>query len=63
MKATEIYQYVYFGTALMFLREVEAGSQIHGDGFVLFNLEVFLDGLDEFNLPVTSNSGTCDAAP
>jgi hypothetical protein len=53
MESRPIYEYIYFGTTLRYLLDAEEGWSIHGNGFVIDQLEHLFKTLDEFSLPVT----------
>jgi len=53
MKAQSIYRYYWFGTCLRYLQDAAENSSVHGEGFILDNLEIFFRYLDELNLDVT----------
>lgn len=53
MERKSIVGYFYFGTCVRYLQDVEEGYSIFGDGFVLANINRFLDILDSLELTVT----------
>ncbi len=56
MKPIPITQYIYFGTALRYLQDATRGYCVHGDNFVLDNIDRFFDDLKRFNLKVTQRA-------
>jgi hypothetical protein len=54
MKSEPISSYIHFGTCVRFLQDAEPEWKIFGDGYVLDNINTFLEYLEEFNLPVTT---------
>jgi hypothetical protein len=62
-----IYGYVYFGTAYEYLRQVRSDLEIHDpdetQGFVLYNLRKFVEGLNELDLQVTARAATAELLP
>ncbi len=58
MKSRPIVGYIFLGLGWRYLQDINAGTLIHGDGFVLFNIKTVLQRLEEFNLQVTLRSAT-----
>ena len=56
MKSEPISSYIYFGTCVRYLQDVEEGWNVEGHGFVLDNINAFFKCLDKFNLPVTKRA-------
>ncbi len=56
MQSKRISRYIYFGTALRYLQDVEAGWKVHGEGYALENMDAFFEYLEEFQLPVTQRA-------
>ena len=56
MKSEPISSYIYFGTCVRYLQDVEEGWKVEGGGFVLDNINKFFMCLDKFNLPVTKRA-------
>jgi len=62
MKAKSIDKYIIVGTRLRYLQDCKEGFPIHGDKFVIKNIECFLNDLEELNLNVTRRaSGNLEA--
>lgn len=53
MKNVKISEYIYFGTSLRYLQDVDEHYPIKGDGCILENIKSFLENLELVNLPVT----------
>jgi hypothetical protein len=53
MQPVPINDYFFFGTAVRYLQDAAKGATIHGDGFILWNLDQFFERLEELNLQVT----------
>lgn len=53
MRRQTIYNYYFFGTCLRYLQDVQEKFPIHGDGFVIENIDTFLSYLRAIDLPVT----------
>lgn len=53
MISKNISRYIFFGTSLRYLQDVEEGLSVHGSNFVLHNIASIFSYLDEFNLVVT----------
>lgn len=53
MREQPINEYVRIGLKIRFLQDVKKGHRVRGRGYVLWNIEQFLNALDEFSLPVT----------
>ena len=58
MKSRSIDHYIYFGTALRYLQDVKSGTSVHDKGYILDNIDGFLDRVVAFELPVTERA--CD---
>ncbi|MCE9537669.1 MAG: hypothetical protein K8R85_00400 [Bacteroidetes bacterium] len=56
MKSQSIDQYVFFGTAVRFLQDVKEGSQIHGDSWIIGNIESYFNYLKMLGLTVTERA-------
>lgn len=56
MQSKPIYKYIFFGTAMRFLQDAYVGMLVKGEGYILENIDSFLDCLDEFSLPVTKRA-------
>ncbi|MFQ5588398.1 MAG: hypothetical protein ACE5F7_06115 [Nitrospiria bacterium] len=56
MQAKNVWSYIKVGTGFRYLQEATRGRAIHGDNFVLGNIERFLLSLDELELRVTSRA-------
>src|SRR5215213_1267065 len=54
MESQPIRKYVYLGGARKYLEAVREGQSVHGKGFVLGNLENYLQYLETVGLPVTA---------
>lgn len=53
MKSRPILDFIYIGTCLRFLQDASPNNTIHGDGYILNNIESFLQNLNEIGLNVT----------
>ena len=53
MQSKPISTYINFGTELRFLQDVKQGWSVHGESFVLGNIDRFYVHLKEFDLQVT----------
>ena len=53
MKARSILGYIVMGGGQRYLEEAREGRVVHGEDYILENIERFLTNLDEFHLPVT----------
>jgi|SRR5579872_2616021 len=53
MRSTSIDNYIIFGTQLRFLLDAKEGWRIHGDSWVLQNIDNFVANLDAFEMPVS----------
>ena len=53
MEKKSIQDYFFFGTAVRFLQDVKPGYKIFGPGWVLANIDICLNQLDELGLKVT----------
>jgi hypothetical protein len=56
MEKQSIYEFVYFGTCVRFLQDVPAGTPLHGETYVLGNLQYLFKYLDDLDLVVTRNA-------
>ncbi len=56
MQAKNVWSYIKVGTGFRYLQEATKGRSIHGNSFVLENIERFLTSLDELELHVTSRA-------
>ena len=56
MQSRSILDYISFGTCLRFLQDVKKGWSVHGESWILENIDSFLDNLQKFNLPVTQRA-------
>lgn len=53
MLGKPISDYIWLGLKWRYLQDAQVGWNIHGDTFVLSNLDILLAELERFNLPVT----------
>ncbi len=53
MKQIDVWTYIKVGTGFRYLQDATKGRRIHGDSFILENIERFLKILDDFQLHVT----------
>lgn len=53
MKSINVWTYIKVGTGFRYLQDATKGRRIHGDSFILENIERFLKVLDDFQLHVT----------
>ncbi len=53
MKSINVWTYIKVGTGFRYLQDATKGRRIHGDSFILENIERFLKMLDDFQLHVT----------
>lgn len=53
MKPVNVWTYIKVGTGFRYLQDATKGRRIHGDSFILENIERFLRALDDFQLHVT----------
>jgi len=61
MHSKTISKYIWFGTALRYLQDVKEDFPIHEkSGGILKNINEFLDGLKEFDLPVTLRAASLE---
>lgn len=56
MRPITIYKYIFFGTAIRYLQDVQGGYLVHTKGGILENIDCFFKYLDEFELPVTKRA-------
>ncbi len=56
MQSKPISSYIVFGTELRYLQDVKAGWRVHGEDFILKNIDRFFVHLQEFDLPVTQRA-------
>jgi hypothetical protein len=56
MQSRPIFPYISFGTIIRYLQDVNVGDRIHGERFILENIEALLRKLDQLNLVVTKRS-------
>jgi hypothetical protein len=54
MQYYSLYSFYWFGTCLRYLQDVREGNFVHGDGYVLTNIEGLFKKIDELQLNVTS---------
>lgn len=53
MQSRSINKYIFFGTQLRFLQDAREGWKAHGSGWVIENIDGFLEGLTNLGLQVT----------
>jgi hypothetical protein len=53
MISRPITEYIYLGTMLRYLLDARSSTDIHGEGYILSNMNWFLDNIKKFNLHVT----------
>ncbi len=58
MNTKSITTYVWFGQSLRFLIDVRQGWPVHGDGYIIENIESVIKYLKQLDLPVTLRSST-----
>ena len=56
MLPVSIWSYIWVGTCMRYLQDVKAGRKIHGEGFVLENIESFFNELSKLGLLVTERA-------
>jgi hypothetical protein len=56
MQSKSISRYIFFGTALRFLQDAKEKWPVHGQAWVLANIDSFFAYLKEFELPVTQRA-------
>lgn len=56
MESQPIRKYVYLGGAARYLEDAQEGRPIHGEGFVLANINQLLSYLESLDLPVTARA-------
>jgi len=56
LRKQNIWKYINIGTGFRYLQEAKKGRSIHGDSFILENIERFSENLEELGLPVTSRA-------
>lgn len=56
MQSKSILSYIVFGTEQRFLQDAKAGWRVHGEIFILKNIDRFFAHLQEFDLPVTQRA-------
>lgn len=56
MESRSINEYIFFGTVLRYLQDVQEGWRVHGHGLILYNIDKLFDSLEQFNLPVTKRA-------
>ena len=56
MESRSIDHYIVFGTQFRFLADAQEDWRVHGEGYVLSNIDAFLRNLDWFSLPVTQRA-------
>lgn len=54
MQYKSLYSFYWFGTCLRYLQDANTAYKVHGDSFVLYNINRFFKNLEDFGLPVTS---------
>lgn len=55
MERRSLLEYIYVGTAVRFLIDVESGWEIHGDGMIIENIDNLRAGLERAGLLVSVN--------
>lgn len=63
MRGESIRGYIWFGSVLRYLQDVQEGNPIHGERVVVGNLREFLGKLDELELVVTANAARNEGLP
>lgn len=53
MMEKDISSYIWFGMTVLYLRDAQPGLKIHGERFVLENINSYFARLVEFHLPIT----------
>ena len=53
MKSNSIWKYIGLGTGFRYLQEAHVGHPIHGNSYILYNIEQVLDNLNSMNFNVT----------
>jgi len=56
MKTKSVLDYYWFGLCSRYIQDAKEGIFIHGDGYILKNIDSFLDRLKELGLIVTSRA-------
>lgn len=56
MKPINVWTYIKVGTGFRYLQDATKGRRIHGESFILENIERFLKMLDDFQLHVTNRA-------
>ena len=56
MESKPILPYIIFGTELRYLQDAPEGQRVHGETWILENIDRFLDRLLRFELPVTQRA-------
>lgn len=54
MQPVPISLYVHFGTQIRYLQDAAVGGNVHGQGWILENIELLLSSIRSMALPVTS---------
>lgn len=63
MEARSIYEYIWFGTCLRYLQDAVEGTDLRGDGLILWNIDAFVGYLERFKLNVTRRAADAELAP
>lgn len=56
MEPKKISRYIHFGAIYRFLKDAREGWSLHGKDWILNNIKLFFDFIEEFNLPVTQRA-------
>lgn len=56
MQSKSINKYIFFGTSLRYFQDIQMGSPIHGNGYILENFERLFSMIKELNLVVVDRS-------
>jgi len=58
MKALTLLQYISLGSNLEYLRMVEIGTSVHGENYILYNINTLIDFIEESDFTVTKQAIT-----
>jgi hypothetical protein len=56
MLAKSIYEYFHFGMVVRFLQDAAKAHPVHAEGFIIPNLDAFLQRLKDLDLQVTQRA-------
>lgn len=58
MQSKPIWDYILIGTCIRYLQDAQVGQLIHGDGYMISNIEHFLNELEKLGLHVTKRASS-----